>query len=553
MIIQSAVPLAAWSLLLTAACGKGSSGSNTAGPGVDASVLDAATSGVDGAHPDASGNQASQVIGEWGGSVVSVDGQATVTVPEGALQNDVTATIEVVEDGHPGAVGPVYRLGPDGTTFDFPVQLVITYDPSSLGDIAESDLWLARWDSDHEVWLLLQSSTVDATHHQVSARLHHLSDYAVVKASERLAALGVETVMVATDIYVDPVNGDDTNVGGNPGSPLASLPAAASRLREDYLWRFPANSPTAYTFHHVTVHLVAGAHDCGLDDRLSFYSVNIVGEGQDATIVNCGFIEIAGGQGTLEEQSGISDLTLHGSVGFTGSRGNTTATRLTVEGSASGGWSRGALVTLGYSSWTTLSDVTITGVDKPTACLSVQSEDRFSVQAQVTNVRISGCATGVSLPGHGGAGSLEFVGNHISGNDIGIARPPAGSTMVNTSWSGNTVTGNGIGVGPVASELDDFGGGWKPSPGMNILSCNSNRDVQGSTNGSALKAQSNLWDHDRPKIPEQGGNDLEGDVDATGALLSLPGAALCVRVRLLGGPRSRRVSVNPVTPTRSLA
>jgi len=86
----------------------------------------------------------SKDIGQAGETLVSSDGNATLNVPSGALNNTVSLTIQKATlSDNIGPTGQPYVFGPDGTQFNIPAHVKITYDPSSLpAGINEADLVL---------------------------------------------------------------------------------------------------------------------------------------------------------------------------------------------------------------------------------------------------------------------------------------------------------------------------------------------------------------------------------------------------------------------------
>src|SRR5262245_19894434 len=70
-----------------------------------------------------------EAVGPAGGTVRSADG-VSITIPAGALLDEVPITITRVQAAPPGALGPAYHFEPEGLTFKRPVQVVLPYTPS---------------------------------------------------------------------------------------------------------------------------------------------------------------------------------------------------------------------------------------------------------------------------------------------------------------------------------------------------------------------------------------------------------------------------------------
>lgn len=114
-------------------------------------------------------------IGPTVGTVVSSDGNVALNVPAGALNSATVITIqESSVSGSVGTIGKKYDFSPDGTQFNIPVHVKITYDPSSLpAGISEADLTLAYFTSNG--WEIIVSSVVNQTNHSIEADITHFS------------------------------------------------------------------------------------------------------------------------------------------------------------------------------------------------------------------------------------------------------------------------------------------------------------------------------------------------------------------------------------------
>jgi hypothetical protein len=122
--------------------------------------------------------------------LTSVNGQMILTLPKGISigSNDGSPVtiIRIVEisssDSFPvnagSVLGTIYDMNPSGATFNPPVILQITYDPSSVHTWAM--LKMAYWDNGGNQWITLDGSQVDPEKHQVTAYTGHFSPYAVI-------------------------------------------------------------------------------------------------------------------------------------------------------------------------------------------------------------------------------------------------------------------------------------------------------------------------------------------------------------------------------------
>ena len=97
---------------------------------------------------------AGAVIGSSGGTISMPGGNATLTVPPGALNSDVIISVSQGTGENPSGIlpGSIYDFEPSGTQFALPVTINIKYDPAQLpAGISESNLKLA-YESDGN-WL----------------------------------------------------------------------------------------------------------------------------------------------------------------------------------------------------------------------------------------------------------------------------------------------------------------------------------------------------------------------------------------------------------------
>ena len=88
-----------------------------------------------GACSSSDGTANGTAVGVNGGTVVSADGIATLTIPPGALDRTVNIAIDPYQPqpGDPPAIpGTAYYFNPTGTQFALPLTLTVNYDPAQL-------------------------------------------------------------------------------------------------------------------------------------------------------------------------------------------------------------------------------------------------------------------------------------------------------------------------------------------------------------------------------------------------------------------------------------
>ena len=114
-----------------------------------------------------------------GGMVQSADGRLQIIFPAGALAKATDITIAEISNTAHGGVGTAYRLGPEGSTFDKPVELRIAYVDEDVADSAPAALGIATQNAD-KFWEWLESA-VDENKQFASASTTHFSDFSLVK------------------------------------------------------------------------------------------------------------------------------------------------------------------------------------------------------------------------------------------------------------------------------------------------------------------------------------------------------------------------------------
>ena len=78
-------------------------------------------------------------------------------------------------------IGLSYSLEPDGATFNPPINVILTYDPTAIPQfINENDLVVAYYEKANNIWVRLEDSIVDTVNHSVSVRASHFTPFAIM-------------------------------------------------------------------------------------------------------------------------------------------------------------------------------------------------------------------------------------------------------------------------------------------------------------------------------------------------------------------------------------
>lgn len=93
-------------------------------------------------------------------------------------------------------IGVSYDLEPDGTEFNPPISLIISYEPSLIpDDIAEADLQIAIWDEDEAAWVML-NGTVNTADNTITVSIEHFTTFAVMGTTPTPADINPTTIAI---------------------------------------------------------------------------------------------------------------------------------------------------------------------------------------------------------------------------------------------------------------------------------------------------------------------------------------------------------------------
>ncbi len=417
---------------------------------------------------------ASATIGEAGGTLVSLDGVVTITVPPDAVDADTVFTIERLTDAPAGTGGErlleAYRLGPEDVIFFEQVTVAFTYPDTALGGVAESDLVVLVLDDG--AWVEAVPNEVDTTANRVSAKRWHFSNYSAGTPPPGAVVDVGETIYVA-----------DSGLPTGSGSlvdPVPNLEAACSRAVSGLPHLVDG---TFYTYSQVkTVYVGAGTFShSGLLTCLH----RVVGAGRDSTLI----------EGALfMRDSPLSGVTIFGRLILENARAENT----TIEGS----------VLLDHSSLDLVSVIGDPG--DPTyefePCVQIVQSDYGAVG--ISNSTIEYCETGIEVESFQSV-PIRLTAVAVRQSSIGLLANDEHVEVSNCTFESND-------TGVVMNEAGKFNGNivrdnrlglTNSAPTMvlrdNVFSCNRAFDV--STLASApLDAAGNLWDHVPPHSPTTG-------------------------------------------------
>lgn len=122
------------------------------------------------------GDKVAKDIGTTGGTISSPDGRLTLTVPQNALAETITFTIQPITNNVQTGIGAAYRLEPDGGTFTTPLELSMRYDERDLEGTAVEALAIAFQDREGK-WHVLDPSKLDDANKSIKFSITHFTDF----------------------------------------------------------------------------------------------------------------------------------------------------------------------------------------------------------------------------------------------------------------------------------------------------------------------------------------------------------------------------------------
>ena len=122
------------------------------------------------------GNVVTKLIGKSGGSIASADGNAELIFPAGALNDNISITVQAITNNAPNGVANAYRFLPQGIKFLKPVTLKFHYTAKDLAATL-SDLMGIAFQQSSGIWYRVNNFTNDTVNKIISAPIKHFTDY----------------------------------------------------------------------------------------------------------------------------------------------------------------------------------------------------------------------------------------------------------------------------------------------------------------------------------------------------------------------------------------
>lgn len=122
------------------------------------------------------GNVVTKLIGKSGGSIASADGNAELIFPAGALNDNISITVQAITNNAPNGVANAYRFLPQGIKFLKPVTLKFHYTAKDLAATL-SDLMGIAFQQSSGIWYRINNFTNDTVNKIISAPIKHFTDY----------------------------------------------------------------------------------------------------------------------------------------------------------------------------------------------------------------------------------------------------------------------------------------------------------------------------------------------------------------------------------------
>jgi Tol biopolymer transport system component len=117
------------------------------------------------------------VVDQSGGQVVAEDGDVVLDLPSESLTEPVAVTVQPLLAPPEVVPETMFDFGPDGQTFEAPVELTISYDETLIGGADEENLRIHKLVDG--VWEFVPGGWVDPETNQVKVEISSFSQYAV--------------------------------------------------------------------------------------------------------------------------------------------------------------------------------------------------------------------------------------------------------------------------------------------------------------------------------------------------------------------------------------
>jgi len=219
--------------------------------------------------------------------VTSEDGTLTMTISEGTIaldkDNSPLVSLEAEVDTNPppppedaNIIGLAYDFGPDDASFDPPITLTRSYDPSDIPEgVAEEDLVLAWYDETTGRWVELDC-TIDTENNTITASIEHFTTFAIIGAAT--PAPEPESEVPAAVFHISELDIAPGEIDIGQAVAISVLITNTGNLEGTYQVTLEINNEVVET-QEVT--LIGGASDTVTfevsENAASIYSVNVNG------------------------------------------------------------------------------------------------------------------------------------------------------------------------------------------------------------------------------------------------------------------------------------
>ena len=198
--------------------------------------------GLGGSGSHAGTTDVSDIIGSDGvftGGIAaeSEDGKCVLTInagikglTRGGRSLEQIALVEMETPPDPpedsNVIGLAYDLGPDGATFDPPIDLTFSYDESLIPEgVTEENLVVALWDSETDEWVELVC-VIDPENNTITAEVSHFTIFSILAGIQPAAFTASDLSITPIEVYVGEsasISVLVTNTGDLTGSYEVSL------------------------------------------------------------------------------------------------------------------------------------------------------------------------------------------------------------------------------------------------------------------------------------------------------------------------------------------
>jgi hypothetical protein len=126
----------------------------------------------------ADGPAVSKAIGTSGGTISSVDGKISINIPQGAISDNQTITVQPITNKLESGLGKAYRITPHIPQFNKPVTITFSYTEADIVGTSP-EVFAIGYQNTAGGWLYKKNVQLNKVNKTISITTTHFSDWAL--------------------------------------------------------------------------------------------------------------------------------------------------------------------------------------------------------------------------------------------------------------------------------------------------------------------------------------------------------------------------------------